>query len=196
MFHFTCDTCDFRVDIEYVPRVYVLPDGRTLTMMQRHVWCPRCARVSVAEALTEDPDALAARLERREHHLESVHTGNYVSAFTKAMAQKIMPDLCRRWIRESDEMDQLIADWKRLRTAGQTCLRCGNTNMRVPEKSWADLPHVPCPGTLRCTGTIVGAVFVDRRLPHQYNVQGELVRRGRMSDDDDAEELYLWWPGT
>ena len=196
MFHFACDKCDFNVDIEYVPRVYVLPDGRTLSMMQRHVWCPRCARITVAESLTEDPDAYAMRQRNREIHLERLKTGIYNSPFTRDLEKEIMPEICRAVIDEIEEMDKLVVEWQRLRTAGQSCLRCGNTEIQIPKSKWADLIHVPCSGTLRCKATIIGGYFVDPRLPHQYNVDGELVQRGRVSDGEDAEELYLWSPGT
>ena len=196
MFHFTCDTCDFRLDIDFVPRVYVLPDSRSFPMMQRHIWCHHCQHIRVAEALCEHPDDYAARLERRESHRKSLKTSNYVSGLTKEMQQKIVPDLCRKWIEESEELDRIIAEWQRLRTAGQSCLCCGNSDILVPEHWWVDLDHVPCFGTLHCTATVFGGTFTDRRLPHQYDVNGQLLQHGRMSDCDDAEEIYLWWPGT
>jgi hypothetical protein len=196
MFNFACDKCDFNVDIDYVPRVYVLPDGRTLSMMQRHVWCQRCKLITVAESLTEDPDANAVRQWNRKRHLESLKTGRYVSSFKQDLAQQLMPEICREVIEEIDETDRLIAEWQCLRTAGQSCLRCGNTDIQIPEKKWADLVHVPCSGTLRCTANIIGGYFHDRRLPHKYNVDGELILRGRTTDSDDADDLYLWWPGT
>jgi hypothetical protein len=196
MFHFACNACDFRVDVDYLPRVYVLPDGRQLGMMQRHIWCESCTTIAVAEGLTEDPDNRAWRTERRDEHRRSLETGVFVSAFTNEMAQKIMPDLCRKWIEESEETDRLMAKWQSLRTAGQRCLRCGNADISFPEKDWIDLPHTPCKGILQCSATIQAGTFTDRRIPHQYDVDGHLIRRGKMSDAPDADDLPLWWPGT
>lgn len=88
------------------------------------------------------------------------------------------------------------SEWRARRTRPPFCLKCGNENIIVPEKDWADLHHPTCGGTLVCTATIIGGTFIDPE-PHKYTIDGKLIEIGYRQDQHEGSQqvaLELWWP--
>lgn len=188
MFHFKCDTCDFSRDIDYLPREYVFDDGRRMHMLQRHIWCSQCNTVTVAEAFREDSQSRKRRVERRDQHRRELEENEFKHDFEAALR--------RKWITESEQYDRYLAEWQALRTRPQFCLKCGNEDIIVPEKGWADLPHPNCGGTLKCAATIIAGTFIGPE-PHKYTIEGELIELGYRQgpfEGDQPKPLSLWWP--
>ena len=187
MFHFKCDKCEFALDIEYIPREYVFDDGRTMGMMQRHIWCGNCKTITVAEAFEEDPESHQWRLDRREQRKRDLNG--------KTFKHEFEPELRKKWIAESEDYDCNLREWQTIRTRPQHCLKCGNEQIDVPAKYWADIQHQECGGTLKCTATIIGGTFIGPE-PHKYNIDGELLELGYRHgpfEGDEPTPLELWW---
>ena len=187
MFHFNCDTCDFSLDIDYIPREYVFVDGRTMGMMQRHIWCGKCNHITVAEAFEEDPESRKLRLERREQHKLDLRDKSFKFDFE--------PGLWKEWIAESEEYDGNLRDWQTIRLRPQHCLKCGNEQIDVPKKVWADIQHQACGGILKCTASMQAGTYIGPE-PHKYSVDGDLIELGYWQgpyEGDKPVPLELWW---
>ena len=93
---------------------------------------------------------------------------------------EIMAKTLRWSIRESEDYERNLAEWKALRSRAQFCLQCGNEDVDVPELDCADLPHEPCGGTLECRMTVAGGTYRSAYevFPHKYSIDGELIELG------------------
>jgi len=171
MYHFSCDTCDYSRDIDYLPRVYALEDGSLLEMLQRHIWCSECDSISVAEAFLADPDMLKARLE---------------SQISRE------PKLRDKWISDGQEFNTVYRNLQKTRSRPQCCLKCGNEQIVVPPKQWANLEHQTCGGILVCEATFQIEMYRAPE-PHKYTIEGELIECGYHTwMRDQPETLELW----
>jgi hypothetical protein len=184
MFHFSCNQCAFTLNIDYLPREYVLPDGRCVHMEQRHVWCDRCATITPAEALDEDvasKEAGATMLSLNHRELRE-----------KTFKHVWELELREKWIRESAERDSSREVWRALRKGPAACLKCRSAAISLPDASWADLVHGGCGGTMACSATLFGGTQLPIK-PHQYTPEGELIGCGARAAGTSREEpLELW----
>ncbi len=188
LFHYTCNTCDFSLDIDFVPRVYVFDDGRQLSMQQRHVWCTACDRMTVAESLVESPGRRAWFQERYQRQCENLANSELIDAKEK--------DIIQKSIEAMDEYQQLLIEWQSIRKRKPFCLSCGNTSIVVPESEFSPLGHPKCGGKLECVGSAQGGSYVGSE-PHKYSVEGELIALGHkcgLFEGEKRNALGLWWP--
>jgi len=184
MFHFRCNQCSFTLNINYIPREYVLPDGRRVAMMQRHVWCDRCATITPAEALDEDDAAKEANAMLLNLHRRELRENTFKHSWER--------DLREKWIRESAERDSAREDWRAMRKGPPACLKCRSTAISLPEASWADLVHGGCGGTMVCTATIAGGAQLRSR-PHEYTPEGKLIALGARAVGTVHERPFELW---
>jgi hypothetical protein len=189
MYHFRCNICTFAADIDYVPREYVLDRGRGLHMFQRHVWCAACRHVTPAEALTDTSLGASIRNEQLDSHRRRLEADEFKFPFER--------ELTKKWLRDGVRFAEDLAAWIALRRAPARCLKCGNTDIVLPESDWSDLPHPPCGGQLCCTATIIGGTFA-RCQPHRYSPEGELLEIGKRYAliGEGEVDLELWGDAT
>lgn len=189
MIYYRCDRCDFQVATDFVPREYVLGEGRVFPMQQRHIWCDRCNTVTVAESLVEAPGERELRKRFREGHRAELTANNFRHEFERELRHK--------WLRDAEEYERSFAEWRSRRRSPPHCLRCGNDSIIVPIDRFSDLAHPPCGGTLRCTFDIEAGTFVGPE-PHKYSVDGELIELGYWQGPyhgDKRRPLELWSNG-
>lgn len=192
MFHYQCDRCEYSLAIDYIPREYVFDDGRTLPMLQRHIWCNKCMAITVAESFDEAPETRRYRLERYEKHKQKLQDGSLGDAAEF--------DRLKKQIAASEEFERSLRDWQTLRSRPPHCLKCGNEQIAVATNDWDDIQHQECGGTLKCTMTIIGGTIIPPE-PHKYSVEGELIeigfRHGPFEqgplEQDKPTPLELWW---
>lgn len=183
-----CDTCDYTLDIDFIPRVYLFDDGRQLNMLQRHVWCTQCDCVTVAESLVESPARQTWFRDRYQNQCERLANADLIDLGQKELVQKSIAAM--------DMYQQLLNEWQIIRKRQPFCLRCCNTRVVVPESEFSDLPHPTCGGQLKCTGSAQGGTYIGPE-PHKYNIDGELIELGYnygLSDGSKQSTLDLWWP--
>ena len=189
MYHYNCDTCEFRLDIDFIPRVYVLEDGRQLNMQQRHVWCTQCNCVTVAESLVESAGKRQWFRERYEMQRQKLASSDLEDIRERVSTQKS--------IEAMDRYQQLLKEWQSIRIREPFCLRCGNSQISIPESEFSSIPHPTCGGQLECNATIQGGTYVSPE-PHKYSIEGEFIEPGyhRGFIGDKLKPLDLWWPTT
>ena len=197
LYRFECSNCDYLQNIAYLPRVYQLPDGNARWMSQVHFWCSTCESISVAEALGE------LECERRCHRdalrtAERVHdSGQYSQVRFESL--EAFQQYQKEWIDQlylrSAEQEIWLERFADSRRAPQRCLRCGNPDGEFPNEQCFPLAHGGCGGELMPHFELAGALFKSSTSrPHVYDLQGNLIVQGRMSSDEDSEEMPLWWP--
>lgn len=185
MLHYDCNRCGFHRDIGILPRVYVFAEGRSMPILQRHIWCPRCETITVAESLDEDKESSELRHELRDMHERDLEEEPRIG--------QPREKLLKAWIKADRDLDLLLADWKRSRTRPARCLRCGNEKIDLPASLFEDLAHGNCGGTLKLTITTVAGTF-PIEMPHRYTPEGDLIERGfRVDDQGGRLPLELWW---
>jgi ribosomal protein S27AE len=177
VYHYTCNTCDFTLQIDLIPRVYLFDDGRQLNMQQRHIWCTQCDCVTVAESLVESPGRQIWLQERYQRQIEKLANADLTDAIERNSVEKS--------IQAMDNYFQLLKEWQSVRKREPFCLRCGNSSIVVPESEFSDLPHPTCGGRLECMGSAQGGTYVGF-APHKYSVDGEFIEPGSCPN--------LWWP--
>jgi hypothetical protein len=187
MFHFTCTRCDFALDIDYIPREYILPDGTALAMPQRHVWCVTCGTIRPAESLCRNDPSTG----------ESSYTPDFVdstSGIDHAKRERLRRNLQARHERLIQEA-RVFDAWRAIRRGPPACLRCRATDFVLPDSDWSDLVHAPCGGVLKATATLFGGTSMPVR-PHRYSPEGDLIALGSQTTQQIGqlreEELELW----
>lgn len=187
MFHFTCTRCELAIDIDYIPREYVLSDGTTVAMPQRHVWCTTCATIRPAESL--DRDEAQAPEPSRASTLPSTSSG--VDAAKSDRMRRNLEVRHRRLMEESRRFEA----WRAFRRGPAACLKCRSTAFTLPDSAWSDLTHEPCGGTLKAAATLITGTFMRVR-PHQYSPEGDLIALGsrtvRQIGEYREAPLELW----
>jgi hypothetical protein len=182
-YHFRCDTCTYGVNICYLPREYVLDQGCRLDVQQRHVWCCVCGEVTPAEIVTRAPGGMSLyqqEIDECRRELDDVGDDWFY--------RKVVQDRLQAAVQRAHG----FATWVAMRKAPTRCLKCGNTDIAVPDSDWSDLPHPPCGGQLRCTATLVCGMFPDVS-PHGYTPEGELIEVGkRHTFGGTWSPLELW----
>jgi hypothetical protein len=185
--HFRCDTCNFELDIDYLPREYVLEGGRTISMQQRHIWCKDCKKITVAEAFQQDPNEKKMVRRFRASHRRKLKQNEFEYDYQR--------ELCQKWLSESLEFDRDFKEWLRRRSAPSCCLRCGNEDIVIPETRYADIRHPVCGGILKYTLTVWGGTFHCPEA-HKYTINGALIAFGYRPPifmGDEPKPLELWW---
>lgn len=168
-------------------------------MMQMHTWCPYCETISVVEAFDELPTARGVRESMIRMAQKEFDTGEFNTCSLNPDRDALAADR-RRQIDAHQEYGHRIAEYmediRSNRTLPQRCLRCGRTEIELPNDDCVNLSHDPCPGTLKYSGMIGGVLFKQSEpaIPHVYNIDGELLEIGRMPPDDGEGAMPLWWP--
>jgi hypothetical protein len=186
MFHFTCTRCEFALDIDYIPREYLLPDGTALAMPQRHVWCLTCGTIRPAESCrgTEAPAQEATQA-------PVLLDDDSIDPPKRARLRRALQSRHDRLVEEARAFEA----WRASRRGPPACLCCRGTNFVLPDSDWSDLAHVPCGGVLKAAATLFGGTSMPVR-PHRYSPEGELIAVGSRTTQQFGElreeELELW----
>lgn len=176
IYHYDCDRCGLHRDLRILPREYRLGDHRTLPMKQRHLWCAVCSDISVCESLTQDEDEQEYYQERLRT-LRPLRNNPPADLPSLSWSERADVEFAAKWIQDIEQAMSDWCEWRNRRQAPSHCLRCGVPVEHVPVDG-ADLNHVGCGGTLKCTVTLrsfCGPAYV----PHLYTVDGVLLKVGQ-----------------
>ena len=187
MIHYKCDRCEFEKTIDFIARDYELGEGRTIPIFQRHVWCTTCKTITPAESLEESSTSKKMREESIERHKRDLQKAEFSHDF--------MEELLNKWIKELEEYEINISEWKQHRISMPHCLVCGNENIEIPEDEYSNISHIGCGGTLESKISIRtgGSSIVT---PHKYSIDGEFLEIGSIQGryvGDPISPLKLWW---
>jgi hypothetical protein len=195
--HYKCDRCQFSRDMMYLPRVYLLPDECTVYITQRHGWCPTCNDISPFESLERDRgqvEMISEMISGHQRKLALALTPEEISQLPRR--ERFSPEWerqCLERIKRSEGEWQL---WRNLRRAPEKCLRCGSTEIDMPESDWCDLKHAPCGGTIESPADIWSHNGPEK-VPHVYSIDGELLKLGekpvRRDDRIEYVPMELFW---
>jgi hypothetical protein len=178
---YTCNRCDFTRKLQYLPRQYLLPGGRELLMVQRHIWCAICNDITVAESFEPDrgiTQFYQNRLaELREWVVNPPDLSTIKSKQHRAAIENAAESLASLE-KNLAILDETWQEWRALRTAGQKCLRCGNTDISVPEEDTSSIEHFGCGGVIECEFW-VASVCAPATYAHSYDPDGVLIEVGK-----------------
>jgi hypothetical protein len=173
---YTCDRCNYKRSLHYLPRAYVLDSDRTIQMEQRHFWCHTCGEIAVGEALHRNPDILKLQSERLSELRElaslpeeAVDQLRHHERFRAERAVEMMEEIRR--------IDADWQEWRAVRTSPQKCLRCGSAAPDLPPSELSSFEHGGCGGLLVCTFPI--SSFNGPAVhAHLYDVDGRFLKQG------------------
>ena len=227
MFHYKCERCEFSREMIYLPRVYFLPEdavaprlkrpdrapwrrddpamkagGISVPMTQRHGWCHTCNDISPFESLEREPSALemmSGFVAGHERKLALALTLSPEEIAKLPRGERFSPEWEQQCLNDHREREEDWQRWRNLRKAPEKCLRCGSTDIEMPESDWCDLIHGTCGGTIVSTATIQSQNGPEK-VPHLYSIDGDLLIQGERpvgtSLQFDYVPMELFWIGS
>ena len=182
-FLFKCNQCRYEQLIpDYLPRVYVLEDGRTVDMPQRHVWCTVCRRVTPAESLDWSPQEIETQTD-----------------VAKTLKRTASHDEAKKMERDNQFAREAFQEWKARRRNAANCLVCSNHSIALPASEMCSILHAECGGTLCLTSSFCSASSRTWIEPHRYDTEGTLIQQGILHLDAGPgrgmkdQPLPLWY---
>ena len=161
-------------------------------MIQVHTWCYRCQCITVVESLEVLPGDVAFSSEMKLFYRRQIEDPSMSDEDKAEFKSKVI---------EIETYDQrrleLLNELRSVRTAERRCLKCGNTDIEVPDTDHGKFIHRPCPGRLSAPFTVAGGVLDPRfcETPHVYDANGVLIERGLHRTPDGSGPLPLWSDG-
>lgn len=175
--------------VRYLPRIYRLPSGNEFSMIQVHTWCHRCQSITVVESLDVLPGDVAFSTDMRLFYRRQIEDSSKSDeARTECNARIIAIEAYDK--RRLELLDELLS----VRTAERRCLKCGNTDIEMPDTDHGVFIHRPCPGKLSAPFTVAGGVLDPRyfETPHVYDADGVLIECGLSYTPNGVGPLPLW----
>lgn len=172
---YACDRCEFKLFVNFVPRVYALDAERSVEMDQRHFWCAACDQFSVCESLDQDPQDVEIAAQRL-HELRLSADPHKRDSLPRHLQYD--RELAAEWVAVFEAAERDRQEWRSRRAAPAKCLKCGAAARDVPLTRHGEFRHGPCGGTIRSRSRIGSACGGAQTHPHVYDVDGNLLQQG------------------